>query len=97
MIATTGFCNEWRELNTRAENSGMTMPIHIGVGFAGSTLMHHYLPDDMSPWLRNGISFITPVLIGTIKEATDQNFDSSDIHGYAIGAGLSVTILNITF
>jgi len=47
--------------------------------------------------LRKSIAFAVPVLIGTIKEATDVNFDTTDIAGYAAGAAISVTVISITF
>lgn len=95
--ACSGYCNEWRDLNTRVEKSGLTTPIHIGVGMVTTAVTYHCLPDSMNPMLRKGIAFAVPVLIGTIKEATDVNFDTTDIAGYAAGAAISVTVISITF
>jgi len=97
LLATGGHCNEWRDLNTNIEKSGLSTPMHIGAGMIGSALTYHYLPDDMNPWLRKGIAFMAPVVVGTVKEMTDVNFDAKDIGGYAVGAGISITIISIPF
>lgn len=97
MFTTVGNCGEWRDLNTRVEKSGLDTPIHIGLGIAGSALTYHYLPGTMNPVLRRGIAFVVPVVVGTIKEATDINFNAGDIGGYAIGSAISVTVISLTF
>lgn len=96
-ITSIGYCNEWRDLNTRAEKSGLTTPIHIGVGIAVSATVYHCLPDSMNPILRKGAAFMAPVVVGTIKEMTDRNFDINDIGGYAAGSAISITIMTIDF
>jgi len=96
-VACSGHCNEWRKLNTRVEKSGLDTPLHIGAGIIGTSLTYHALPNDMNPFIRKGIAFAVPVLLGTIKEATDKNFDMGDIGGYALGSGLAVTVISISF
>jgi hypothetical protein len=96
-LTSVGYCNEWRDLNTKVEKSGLSTPLHIGAGMAVTGLTYTLLPNSMNPLLRKGIAIVAPIAIGTVKELTDRNFDPSDIGGYAIGAGVSITIISITF
>lgn len=96
-VTSSGYCGGWRDFNTKVEESGLDTPMHIGAGIIGTSLTYHALPNDMNPFVRSSIAFAVPVLLGTIKEATDKNFDMGDIGGYALGSGLAITVISISF
>lgn len=85
-MSTMCYANDWRDINTKVEQSGCDDAIHVGVGIATSAIVYK-LTDSKA------LAFITPILIGTIKELTDKNFDAKDIAGYGVGSVVTQIVI----
>lgn len=82
--------NEWRNLNTFVERSGFDTIIHAGVGATTAYLIKQH--SGLTGWKANAAAIAVPIILGILKESSDKNFDSGDIAGYALGAGIVVFV-----
>lgn len=72
---------------------------HIGVATLASYLISDYVIRYHSftkteAWF---MGFVSSILIGTIKEMTDKNFDIDDLSGYAVGGAVGSSIVIYRF
>ena len=83
ILSTAVHASEYREINTRLEESGLTHVLHV-VGSAGLT---YYLTEKRGWSKFQAASFV--ILAGIVKEITDKNFDWEDVGANCVGVGFS--------
>lgn len=88
LMSSTATAGMYRDINTTVQERELDLPIHIAAGGAISMCTYNLLPDSMSEKSKMLLALLTPLVIGTVKESFDKNFDHTDILEYGYGAGV---------